>query len=372
MSVAPFPWASLAAVSRAEVEAFRRLRRGARIVRVARVAGALAELVKAPVEILVRRARRAEPPAGADDFVAFVLGIAGEKAPGARVLVEVEAALASVLAARALERNAPRIVDGSRPVPPAIAGAVAAVVHAALRRAHREESLRVLSAGPAFALARDVLASSPAAVTAWLTVLVGEGAYAARVTVPEALGLVAREEAFELGALGELPLSLSVVAARTKLTPLELASLARGDVLVPGALAVGAAGDLTGKGTLVAARSERGLVCDLASPDRLVVRGDVETIAWTEEKPMSETTNPTVTSMALEDASVVVRVEVGSVEMSARAWSELGPGDVVTLGRRLGDAVVLRAGGVEVARGELVQVDGEVGVRILSRMGAEA
>lgn len=84
---------------------------------------------------------------------------------------------------------------------------------------------------------------------------------------------------------------------------------------------------------------------------------------------MSETTSPTVTSIALEDAPVVVRVEVGTVEMTAAAWSQLAPGDVVTLGKRLGEAAVLRVAGAEVARGELVQVDGELGVRILHRVG---
>ncbi len=69
---------------------------------------------------------------------------------------------------------------------------------------------------------------------------------------------------------------------------------------------------------------------------------------------------------ALEDAPVVVRVEIGVVEMKASAWADLAPGDVVTLGRKIGDPVVLRAGGVAVARGELVVVDGECGVRILS------
>ena len=61
----------------------------------------------------------------------------------------------------------------------------------------------------------------------------------------------------------------------------------------------------------------------------------------------------------------MVRVELGVVEMKAREWAALSPGDVVTLGRKLGDPAVLRVGGIEVARGEIVQVDGEYGVRIL-------
>ena len=64
-----------------------------------------------------------------------------------------------------------------------------------------------------------------------------------------------------------------------------------------------------------------------------------------------------------------MRVELGTVEMKAREWAELGPGDVIALGRRVGDPAILRVGGVELARGELVQVDGEYGVRILARTG---
>ena len=79
----------------------------------------------------------------------------------------------------------------------------------------------------------------------------------------------------------------------------------------------------------------------------------------------------TTTLEVLEDAPVVVRVELGSVEMKAREWAELAPGDVVALGRRVGDPAILRVGGVELAHGELVQVDGEYGVRIVSRSGGD-
>jgi flagellar motor switch/type III secretory pathway protein FliN len=44
----------------------------------------------------------------------------------------------------------------------------------------------------------------------------------------------------------------------------------------------------------------------------------------------------------------------------------------VALGRRIGDPVVLRVGGVAVARGDLVEIDGEVGVRIVERLATGA
>lgn len=70
--------------------------------------------------------------------------------------------------------------------------------------------------------------------------------------------------------------------------------------------------------------------------------------------------------LAVEDAPLVVRVEVGTARLSAREWSAVSEGDVLTLDRRLADPVSLRVGGVEIARGELVDVDGELGVRVTS------
>jgi flagellar motor switch/type III secretory pathway protein FliN len=57
--------------------------------------------------------------------------------------------------------------------------------------------------------------------------------------------------------------------------------------------------------------------------------------------------------------------------MAAREWASLSPGDVIGLGKRVGDHVLLRVGGVPIARGELVDLDGEVGVRIVARLDEE-
>ena len=60
----------------------------------------------------------------------------------------------------------------------------------------------------------------------------------------------------------------------------------------------------------------------------------------------------------------MVRVELGAVSMSAREWAQLGAGDVIETAQRIAEPVVLRVAGREVGRGELVNVDGQVGVRI--------
>jgi flagellar motor switch/type III secretory pathway protein FliN len=67
---------------------------------------------------------------------------------------------------------------------------------------------------------------------------------------------------------------------------------------------------------------------------------------------------------AVLDAPIVVRVEVGAVSMTAAEWARLRAGDVIETGRRLNEPVVLRVAGREVARGELCDIEGELGVRI--------
>lgn len=72
---------------------------------------------------------------------------------------------------------------------------------------------------------------------------------------------------------------------------------------------------------------------------------------------------------AVLDAPIVVRVELGAVSLTAREWAELRPGDVLEAGRRVGDHAILRVAGRAVAEGELVDVEGELGVRILRLLG---
>jgi flagellar motor switch/type III secretory pathway protein FliN len=69
---------------------------------------------------------------------------------------------------------------------------------------------------------------------------------------------------------------------------------------------------------------------------------------------------------------VSVRVEIATAMMTAREWASLGPGAVVQLGQRVGNPVTIRVGGIAIASGELIDIDGEVGVRILSRTSEAA
>lgn len=71
--------------------------------------------------------------------------------------------------------------------------------------------------------------------------------------------------------------------------------------------------------------------------------------------------------MALvDDAHLEVTVQLGTTRLSLRQLGELAIGQVVALGRPLAGPYEVRAAGRVVGQGELVDIDGELGVRIVS------
>jgi len=72
-------------------------------------------------------------------------------------------------------------------------------------------------------------------------------------------------------------------------------------------------------------------------------------------------------AMALpDDARVELTVGVGTARLSLRQALGLAVGEVVTLGRPLAGPFDIRTEGKLIGQGELVDVDGELGVRIVS------
>jgi type III secretion protein Q len=67
-----------------------------------------------------------------------------------------------------------------------------------------------------------------------------------------------------------------------------------------------------------------------------------------------------------DDAHVELTVGLGTTQLSLRQVFELAVGQVVPLGRPLAGPFEIRARGTLVGSGELVDVDGELGVRIVS------
>lgn len=67
-----------------------------------------------------------------------------------------------------------------------------------------------------------------------------------------------------------------------------------------------------------------------------------------------------------DEAQLELTVQLGTTRLSVRQLAELAPGQVIALGRPLAGPFEIHAGGRLVGAGELVDVDGEVGVRIVS------
>jgi flagellar motor switch protein FliN/FliY len=66
----------------------------------------------------------------------------------------------------------------------------------------------------------------------------------------------------------------------------------------------------------------------------------------------------------LRDVPVELAVEIGRTQMTIGETLELGPGSIVTLARQAGAPVDLLVNGRTIARGEVVVIDEEFGLRI--------
>jgi flagellar motor switch/type III secretory pathway protein FliN len=371
-----FPWHALERKTRGEVDAFRDVRRWAVAhADLPRLAAVLAELLEAEVEVLVQRAQPVAAPRGIPGGAAVLVARADAPQLERAMLVEADVALVATAVARVAKRKPPAVLDAGTAASARAAGGLAAIVVAALRRAHQGVALRALSAGPAEALEADLARLGQPLVAVTLTVLVAHDAYEARLVVPRSAVLVAEPcpwNAATLGALGATPLAVPLVGHALRATATDIASLAPGDVcLLEGwPLVRTADGGLSGPVRLATPAGWTGITAELHEDGRVVLGGEVVPLCAAEAE-MGEGVERGGLIEAIGEVPVVVRAEIGEARMAAREWAALGRGDVVTLGRRVGEAVVLRVGGVPVARGDLVEIDGEVGVRIVERLTEE-
>jgi flagellar motor switch protein FliN len=66
----------------------------------------------------------------------------------------------------------------------------------------------------------------------------------------------------------------------------------------------------------------------------------------------------------IQDVSVTLSLEVGSVQMTVRDLLQLAPGAIVELNRLATEPLDVLVNGVWIARGELVVVDEKFGIRL--------
>ena len=74
----------------------------------------------------------------------------------------------------------------------------------------------------------------------------------------------------------------------------------------------------------------------------------------------------------LYDVPVELAVEIGRTRMTIRETLALGPGSIVTLNRLAGEPVDLLVNGKPIARGEVVVIDEEFGLRVTEVVASES
>jgi flagellar motor switch protein FliN/FliY len=73
----------------------------------------------------------------------------------------------------------------------------------------------------------------------------------------------------------------------------------------------------------------------------------------------------------LYDVPVELAVEIGRTQMTIRETLALGPGSIITLDKLAGDPVDLLVNGKPIARGEVVVLDEEFGLRVTEVLVAD-
>jgi type III secretion system YscQ/HrcQ family protein len=278
-----------------------------------------------------------------------------ELSDGSLVVIALEPALASALVGRVLGRHV-ALTAPTTPLDATLTGALAAILIEIARRSGVQEPL---------VCATRAIAPGSSCVRVSATVLFEGKPHTARSWVMPSEAVRTSAPAVELAALGDLEVPLQLVASLSLASPDDLAALRPGDAWLPGA-GWWIDRNATGRAALAAPGGERGIAVALAPSGAVVVGDGVVELGLDLEDSMSSARDDVGGALtdAVLDAPVVVRVEVGAVSLSAREWAALRPGDVIETGRRINDPVVLRVAGREVARGELVEVEGELGVRI--------
>ena len=361
-AIRAFPWERLPRVDRAALHARRELQ--SRVVAgidAARLSRAIAQLLGADAELgdvmLVeqRRAARSEPAPFEGHILRF-------PALGLCVTLWPEADLARACVARLLGQNF-ELGWADTGIDAALRGATAALVLELARRASRSE-------------APELVAADGGAPAEWLsagqaTLRLGGKPY--RLELSAEMRELGRpvpplRPAASLSRLGSVPLRVPWIAALSAATVSDIEGLGVGDVWVPGKEAW-LEGEPLATGLLAAPGAERGMPIRVSGGRIVLGAGAVPVHEERTEELTSMSQDESELTQIVGETPLVVRVELGSLEMSAAEWAALRPGDVLTSGRRLDEPVVLRTGGREIARGELVDIEGELGVRITQVAG---
>jgi flagellar motor switch/type III secretory pathway protein FliN len=172
-----------------------------------------------------------------------------------------------------------------------------------------------------------------------------------------------------LNSLGALPLALSLVVGESLVRRDELARLAPGTAFLTGA-GLWVDDSRVGRGVLIAPNSEAGIAVTLQPGGKIVLGDQAVTLNHDDANPKTASDATNLTETLLE-APVVLRVELGTVSLPAKQWAMLRAGDIIETGQPLSSEVTLRVAGQVLAKGELLNVEGELGVRITKLLVGE-
>ncbi len=281
----------------------------------------------------------------------------------ARALVTLAPAIARVVADRAVGGTGAEVARGPAPLSRGEAGLVGYVLGRGLARAGAPWSL--LDAGHA----RDVLSGwSPSRLArVSLELRVGEALGHGALLIP--LAAASTLAAPRVCIDPSLPVRASLRVGRALLSSRACAALAPGDVIVPDELSLDPRIARSGRAELVIARSARRYELTLADGAWRVVRALGSPAPRAPSRPRRRKDAPmqpsdTDTRESLSDVEIELSIELARLEMPVAEVAALAPGVVVTTGRLVGERVAIRAGDRVIAWGEVVDVEGEVGVRV--------
>jgi flagellar motor switch/type III secretory pathway protein FliN len=183
-------------------------------------------------------------------------------------------------------------------------------------------------------------------------------------------GWGARSSMWRQRAAG-LPLEARLVLAATRLPASELARLAAGDALVFDGVttaSIGGAIDWTAQLTIgvhaATVRIDPGGAVTVLNDFQLTDAPDERKVGVLKETTMDVSGPTQMATAALAAAPIEVTAELARLTLRGEEVLGLQPGVVLTVGAERSRAVVLRAGGELWAEGELVDVEGELGVRV--------
>lgn len=285
-------------------------------------------------------------------------------------LLELSAQDAQAIVDRALggDEGAPASALGLQALDELSSGALAYVVARVLAAIGGELKLSALLPLP---LATDALPQGACLI--WpvhVRVADQQSLATLRLYIPEQTPFAVPASRPVLRTLDDLPLTLIAVAGRTRLPLTAAKALERGDVVLldDTSLQLTAQG-FGGEVTAGVAGSEQHILCSVTDSG-LCIDG----FSRDKEAPMTtgrldNVSQPGGASGFASDVTVELKLEVARFAVTLADLQRLQVGDVLASGRRIGERVSLSASGQLFAEGELVDVEGELGIKILAFTG---